>query len=750
MPDLVVCQRCGLKYLAADIRKGAVCDCGQKLWRQPSARAVAPPAHRQVSLSTPVAATRALGAAPASAWRRLAAMLRLVPWAPVHRLLGRLAHGVLEGDWGRHPLLRAQGSHLTGLAWGFLALLLYRITGRAALAVSAYADVTEGARGLALSAIILLLGAALGSSAVQAARRADLSPWAPAAAMAGMASGLLLTFWAWLPGPLWLFSLILLPPALSWTGLLLGALAAGGTRRSARLTPHAVGVALAYMALVSGALTLPSLPLWSFARQARAPAVIPLCEALDGYRSGPPSARMWAVLTSEDQDQIRAELPRILDPKNTEGRRLMLRVIEGPDVADEVRMEVVESLIDTPGPQAAEMLARASYDMRSRSGSRAFQALSQGRRGFPDYAVGLAHSTETRTAAAGRAMIRAVSQMDELPALTRLAQSDRDPRVRAAACFALGNFRDPGLFDILMAATKDPDPTVRDSAVTTLSSSWDPRRLEVMIQASACGRWPADHNAMVSLGIIGDPRATRAILRYLAVHPDDDSAVEALSHPQAAELPELIKALKSPQAVVRRGVFEALTTSDDPGAQAAVSSYRNLADDAYRQQELQALSSGQDHDKYWQALLFTLRFCGPELRARALAGMNEYHKQHGDAEVGLAIQDRNLRVRQAATEVLDNGDPSHTRWFGMLLSDDDEGLRLRAVRTLVKLKAVSKANALAAALHMDKSPRVRKAVAEALGVLGTKDEENALREAARDDDDPAVRAAATGALAKIK
>jgi HEAT repeat protein len=94
---------------------------------------------------------------------------------------------------------------------------------------------------------------------------------------------------------------------------------------------------------------------------------------------------------------------------------------------------------------------------------------------------------------------------------------DEDPDRRLDAVKSLGDSNDPKAIDYLIQAVNDPDPRVESKAVDYLGKLHAADSTQFLIQklVTVGTREKLRHRIVMTLGKIGDPRASRPLLQYV-------------------------------------------------------------------------------------------------------------------------------------------------------------------------------------------------------------------------------------------
>lgn len=103
--------------------------------------------------------------------------------------------------------------------------------------------------------------------------------------------------------------------------------------------------------------------------------------------------------------------------------------------------------------------------------------------------------------------------------------NDQDPSVRLDAVKSFGDSNDPKAIEYLIQAVGDPDPRVESKAVDYLGKLHAADSTPFLIQKlfTVGTKDKLRHRILMTLGKIGDPRATRPILQFVQAARDTDT-----------------------------------------------------------------------------------------------------------------------------------------------------------------------------------------------------------------------------------
>jgi HEAT repeat protein len=274
----------------------------------------------------------------------------------------------------------------------------------------------------------------------------------------------------------------------------------------------------------------------------------------------------------------------------------------------------------------------------------------------------------------------------DVKGLVKALRYSKDPTVQSAAGTALvtvGDIRDSGAVESLLAALNDQDRDVREIAAVALHQVRDPRAVEPLIHVVKDSNqyWFLRWRAASRLGEIGDPRAVEPLIAVLRGRDQDDDngadvrrhaagALSRIGDPRAIE--PLIAALKDPHALMRWEAGEALVRI---GARAVEPLIAALKD----QSEVQRwVIVGQPGSGKREVVMETV---GRDA-ARALGSIGD---PRAIEPLIAALKDSHAQVRQAARVALVGiGAPSVEPLIAAL-NDPEQEVREAVAKALVSI-----------------------------------------------------------------
>jgi HEAT repeat protein len=248
-------------------------------------------------------------------------------------------------------------------------------------------------------------------------------------------------------------------------------------------------------------------------------------------------------------------------------------------------------------------------------------------------------------------------------------------------------------------------------------------------------------------------RLPRSAIRFGAAPAEDD---------KSRSVPELMRALKDPDANVRRAAAAALGARGSGAALARndLGAALKDSDASVRLAAAEALGKiGPTAHTAYPALVRALGDSDEAVRKAARESLGKIGKPFPEdvAALSAALKDPNANVRGFALETLLGMDldvKTAAPLYAALLKDPDKRLRLEAARALAKAGPKGREAAFAALLEAQKDadPDVRKAAAEALATMGpgAANDVPALRAALKEKAVPAeLRARAARSLGAL-
>ncbi len=258
----------------------------------------------------------------------------------------------------------------------------------------------------------------------------------------------------------------------------------------------------------------------------------------------------------------------------------------------------------------------------------------------------------------------------------------------------------------LTAAMSHPDSFVRSTAAIAIGRIGDRRGLDLLIRALSDPDTTVRVAAVFGLGLLRDTAAVGPILERLRAEPvlDITSAVEAmttLAKIGGPQVGEIFRAILDGRAALDLSALELLRR------QIALESWR-LGPDA-PVASLLPLVSDTSTDMRWR-VVYSLSRLRPVSAARRLA----------EAVRDPLAYTRAAAVRAFTPAYVDSagmGRTTITRLLTPLLTDDNDGVRIAALRAVAALGDTSLASRIADRLK-DPMPNVRVAAIQALGDMG--------------------------------
>jgi HEAT repeat protein len=189
----------------------------------------------------------------------------------------------------------------------------------------------------------------------------------------------------------------------------------------------------------------------------------------------------------------------------------------------------------------------------------------------------------------GTEVIDVLKARKDVKGLIRVLRYANDPDLQSAAGTALvnvGEIRDPGSVEALLAALNDRDADVREIAAVACHQVNDPRAVEPLIHVVKDSNqiWFLRWRAAARIGEIGDRRAVEALIdvikgRDQAEDTDADvrrhaaGALSQIGDPRAIQ--PLIAALKDAHALMRWEAGEALSRMGAPAVEPLIAALQD-------------------------------------------------------------------------------------------------------------------------------------------------------------------------------
>ncbi len=302
----------------------------------------------------------------------------------------------------------------------------------------------------------------------------------------------------------------------------------------------------------------------------------------------------------------------------------------------------------------------------------------------------------------GYPLISALAEIQDaraVPALSELLER-QDPRIRAAAAYALGMIGDKAAADPLLAALADTDDRVRTEAAAALGRIGDPRAVPALVAALADAERRVHGQVVWALGELGAEEAVEPLIADL-------------------QADDLYRRTDAARALGRIGDQRALEplTARLPDTEDSV---RSAAAEAIPQVRLGAMHAlrQQGSDQATAVAANPLQQEDPELRSAAMAFLAEFATPAGMIALEAALSHPDPAVRYRAALAL--GRTTSPRGVEVLLEALQRGdprTQWDAARLLGELHDTRAVEPLIAALASDDWSLLQNA-AEALGKIG--------------------------------
>lgn len=466
-----------------------------------------------------------------------------------------------------------------------------------------------------------------------------------------------------------------------------------------------------------------------------------------------------------DDTGIRLGAAKALGEMGSRSREAIPALIENLGHADEeLRTEVIETL-SLIGKDAVAPLSKSlsSPDPRLRNGSaRALGAIGGD---AVAAAPALLAQLQAEKAGAVRAAILDALPRTGLPAektVVPLIAAFRDPdeAIRSAALNALLHIRPAGKTAVpaLAALLKDPQPGLAARAALALGRfGAEARPVVPALVAGAAGKGAEREASVAALTEIGGP-AVPELLKQIGKTPAaslnrEHWVIKLLAGIGAAGIPELAKALDSPEAPIR---VAALGTLNEIGEQARevreqVNKLTADNDPFVRATALSALvSMAMDPGGTLKKIEGAMRDSAPVVRlsaATAAGAMGQSARVLASSLTPL-LDDPDASVRTAALRAagaIGRGDPSLLkRLVGRL---DDPATRSAALDALAKTGGDAATAAKLRELYPKSGKADRLSILTALGASASPDSASLIAAASKDGD-PEIRVAGLRATVK--
>jgi HEAT repeat protein len=360
---------------------------------------------------------------------------------------------------------------------------------------------------------------------------------------------------------------------------------------------------------------------------------------------------------------------------------------------------------------------------------------------------------------------------------------DRDVSVRRAALQEVHAILDGRAAEVLIHVLKDADSELRRMAASYLGTLRS-RAAVPSLLALTQGTGPADVrlSAIQSLGQIGDPRATSALVSLLpdanhdlqraasdalALLADAESVprlLELFSHPEPttrlaavkavggvlrgrrhATARQLLEKLATPNdTVLTLEAIDALAAMNDPGSLETLLALARDAPRAIRRAAIEVLGNSGD-PRVLPLLLSSLEHTDDGMRGAAAWALGKLGDPRALPSLLKATRDRSFATAINASAGLARlGQPVPQADVQALLSHTSPYVRANAALILGRLPRTAKPDLLVKLFEKDANPYVRSAAARALAAQGMAGD--VLRAFAQKDKDAEVRRAVEDAL----
>ena len=364
--------------------------------------------------------------------------------------------------------------------------------------------------------------------------------------------------------------------------------------------------------------------------------------------------------------------------------------------------------------------------------------------------------------------------------------SDADIIARRKALLELGQSRDHRVLEILIEHAQDNSPIIRDGAITALGDWDDPQAVPAVLRALLDQNAEVVRAAFSALKKIGDRRVVRPLLRFGQERPEwRPSANDTLVRLGSCVVQELLSILQSDDAGLTLDAIVVLGRIGDKQAVSALIACLDHVSNLLKAHVTEALALIGD-SRAVPHLLRALEDPHTPTRANAAAGLVRMADPRSVRPLLKALQDNDRDVRGFAAIALGElgdakavpelagilvgwkaleaedrqfleavieslgllGDTMAVPALIPLLQSQTDGVLLKTVVALKKLRDPSAAQAMKALLHAPQ-PTIRRRVLETLGQTGDVSLVPMIGESLRDDDAPEVRAAAAQALGAL-
>jgi HEAT repeat protein len=358
---------------------------------------------------------------------------------------------------------------------------------------------------------------------------------------------------------------------------------------------------------------------------------------------------------------------------------------------------------------------------------------------------------------------------------------------RRQALLELGQSQDPQVLAVLLEHTQDSSSAIRDGAVTALGDFGDPTGVPHVLRALLDRNLDVVRAAFTALKKIGDSRVVRPLLRYGLERPQwKPLSNDTLVRIGSRVVPDLLKVVQGNDSGLCLDAILVLGRIGDKQAIPLLLPCLDHFPDVLKAPLIEALALIGD-PRVVPHLLRALDDPNSAIRANAAAGLVRLIDPRSLGPLIKALQDEDSNVRcyaatalgelkepkaasamakilpaweslvpldapfmEAVVEALGKlGDASIVPDLLPLLESQHDGVLLKTIVALKKLRAPSASQALIRLLHVPK-PTVRRRVLETLGLTGDASLVPTIGSVLQDDHVPEVRAAAARALGELK
>ncbi len=365
--------------------------------------------------------------------------------------------------------------------------------------------------------------------------------------------------------------------------------------------------------------------------------------------------------------------------------------------------------------------------------------------------------------------------------------NDADNIARRQSLLELGESQDPGVLEILTEHAQDTLTVIRDGALTAIGKLGDPSAVGTVLRALFDRDADVVRAAFTSLKLIGDRRVVRPLLRFGQERPQwrplvNDTLVrigprvmqELLGLLQSDDaglmldaivvlgrigdqqaVPSLVTRLSHVSHVIRAQVAEALALIGDPSSVPHLIHLLKDPDSTVRANAASGFVRLVDSQAF-RPLLNALQDEDAYVRRYAASALGELGDTKAIPELLKLLQGWDLLVAmdapfiEAIVETVGKlGDSSAATGLLPLLGSKHEGVILKTVLALKKLRSPTAIPALTELLHAPQ-PALRRRVVETLGHAGDDSLVPVLGQVLCQDASREVRATAARSLGELK